>query len=461
MTRTKEERLEEVKRILVEIGEEKSEDKKEEELKEIVELINKKRTFAEISDSSESELGDHKQKKPRLSAAFPDRGRTAVGPQVEHVSAYVLFEELVNSSVRGKKRSEATQAIVDSFKNLPLSTKAITEIAGETSIEKLQGFYDKDQRKENYEKVRKVLTGEGEFEKYRQAIKRSNHSILSEIGGKVRDICLFGSNKMGYTSLPIELKGGEKTENPNTGSEKQAKDNLKLLSNFIEDVEMIKSSAASLEQKQKDKGNEKKESILGNKELLTKLETRWGLSKESVEQLIGGGKNIDDFFTTSFDKEDKSTTIQEEIAKHIGELFYYERIEPDKLFDKDDEEWKKIAAKKYNKGTEPRDNNPEIMYQLAGRHLVLIMNCFKGLQQFNEDNKEQLMNKFLKQSLLKDGKWQEQEVDGKKLDLETVKEKVLDKSILNFGQNTYCTKDSEKGKNELQKQQQTATQILR
>lgn len=36
-----------------------------------------------------------------------DRGRAAVGPQVEHVSAYTLFEELIYSSLEGEGLSNA------------------------------------------------------------------------------------------------------------------------------------------------------------------------------------------------------------------------------------------------------------------------------------------------------------------------------------------------------------------
>ena len=378
-------------------------------------------TASSPSSESSAEIPKGRSTKSRMSAGFPDSGRTAAGPQAEHACAYILFEELPISAVRGKKRSEAPEAIVSVFKCLPLSEGAMQQITLATGEEAMKGFYGKDQKRENYGKVRNVFTDE-EFEKHKHAIKRSNHSIISEIGGKVRDICLFGANKMPYASFPTELKDGEKTQNPNTGNEQSAKDNLKLLSNFIEDI-------TSQDQA-------KREKILGNQKLLANLNSKWSIGIETIRQLCEGTQSIDDIFDL----------VQKKISQHVGELFYYERIDPDKLLDKESLEWQQIKQRKYNQAAEPRNNDPEIMYELAGRHLVLVMNCFKGLQRFDEDNKEEIVNKFLKQSVLEHGKWEEVEIEGKHLNLEKLREEVEDRSVLDVQRDNYFTMNSERGK---------------
>ncbi len=78
-------------------------------------LQAKRQRTGDLGSSSESEAEMLKGKgaKSRMSTGFPDRGRTAVGPQVEHASAYVLFEELAISAIKSMKRSDAPKAIAD------------------------------------------------------------------------------------------------------------------------------------------------------------------------------------------------------------------------------------------------------------------------------------------------------------------------------------------------------------
>ncbi len=57
---------------------------------------------------------------------------------------------------------------------------------------------------------------------------------------------------------------------------------------------------------------------------------------------------------------------------------------------------------KYNSGTLPRNNNPEIMYDVAGRHLVATFNAFRGLSRFGRENQEAIVDGFLEESVLKD-----------------------------------------------------------
>jgi hypothetical protein len=76
----------------------------------------------------------------------------------------------------------------------------------------------------------------------------------------------------------------------------------------------------------------------------------------------------------------------------------------DKVMAKD--QTSKAAGKnpKYNQGTKPRNNDLEILYQLAGRHLVLAFNCFSGLGCFHEDYQKRITDDFLQNSVLEENR---------------------------------------------------------
>ncbi len=240
----------------------------------------------------------------------------------------------------------------------------------------------------------------------KEALITANRSKLASAIALIIDDCIFGANKMPYASLPTEGVDS----NPNTGKERTAKNNLKLLSDFLLEIEEAKNLKLSPDPEKQQKWNEKIEELKQDKYLLSNLNKIWGIDNNQANNLIEGKVSADSIFTA----------IQEKISKHISELFYYPSLTKTHEYSIDgeikgwavsEEDWDKvIESKKYNKGTNPRSNDHEILGQLAGRHLVLIFNCFKGISTFDVDNQEIITQDLIEKSVLNDNGWKDEKI---------------------------------------------------
>lgn len=115
--------------------------------------------------------------------------------------------------------------------------------------------------------------------------------------------------------------------------------------------------------------------------------------------------------TISDDIEEKGLSrvkkkFVDKIVQHMLELFYYPRI--DNVIKPNSAKWERIRRKRgYNKGTQPRNNNPEILFQVTARHIVLVFNCFKGLSKLDPDIQDSIVKNFLKGIIEKQG-WEKE-----------------------------------------------------
>jgi hypothetical protein len=341
-----------------------------------------------------------------------DRGRTLIGPQGEHVSAYCLYEELAYMSCEGLSREAAIVAIRENFGKISLGKrglKELEELAGSLSDEEMSSIISREERKKltrnlrgtNYlceakdelAEIAKTLPSDkqdiivnglerieyiGYIDKVKEAIKVSNRAILSGIISEMLDVCIWGANKLEYVSFPEEGLG----KNPNTGEEKKAKDRLRLLSDFLE----------------------KSEDILEDKKAIAKLNKEWGIS-EGILEAVSASSSLDELLSDEKFRQ---------ISDYMGKLFYYPRVEEDKLVDGSSEKWKSIIeSKHYNKVALPRDNDVEKLYQVTARHVVLIFNCFKGLCKLGDEAQEAIVNNFLIDLIEKEG-WKKEGVELRK-----------------------------------------------
>lgn len=207
------------------------------------------------------------------------------------------------------------------------------------------------------------------------------------------------------------------------------------------------------------------ENLLNDPEQITHFEDNWGITRSDLESLLGCAINNNliediksgkDLTGSEVEKEfllikkilkaqfDAKETVQDKMTRRMGQLFYYPHLDQDKVFnytiydpkdyekkEKDyleapkyketadwavsKEDWYNVMkldlklnpikdGKKsdYNKWSKPRNNDPEVMYELTGRHLVVIFNDFKGLSSFGIDSQEEIVDDFLKKSVLKD-----------------------------------------------------------
>jgi hypothetical protein len=351
-----------------------------------------------------------------------DRGRTVIGPQGEHVSAYCLYEELAYISCEGLSREEAIVAIRENFGKISLGKKGLKELeelACSLSDEEMSSIISREDRKKLTRNLRgsnylceakdelgdiaKTLPSDKQdiivngleriehieyIDKIKEAIKLSNRAILSDVISGMLDICIWGSNKLEYVSFPEEGLG----KNPNTGEEKKAKDGLRLLSDFLEDVSDVLCG----------KVEKTEEDSLFNKKTKQKLAKEWGITKERIGELLSGKIQLDDIL----DNEAFGN-----ISNYMGKLFYYPRVAEDKLIDGSSEEWGSIIeSKHYNKGALPRDNAVDKLYQVTARHVVLIFNCFRGLCKLSVRTQQAIVDSFLNDLIEKEG-WKEKGVE--------------------------------------------------
>lgn len=454
-----------------------------------------------------------------------------IGKQAEHASAYVLFEELAYSSIEGVKVTKAAELLRKSFETLPLAQEVVDEICSEA--EKDRPVITKKERKEITRAIRgnNYFASQSEYleehisslpedhpskrilekgqerariidEEYiKSAIVSSNMHHASSCVTAIMDSCLYGSNRMENVTFPKEGV----PDNPNTGEEKGAKNDLKLLSNFLLEIKEIndisgedklkrleeldfkdledrwnisririidllsKGTEKTFQEKlddlldlrvgdlsadlqhfsqdidtiQKYKGGKRKEEALARLDSLInepQSEYRAFLQNEcniTQDDLTSLKENPDStlFYLNLRDKVDQTRpmAVQDKISQRMGHLFYYPRVDPDNL-PENSQEWQEALAKgTYTQGTKPRDNNPDTMYEVVGRHIVLTMNCFRGLSEFETENQKQLVREFLNNSILKQQGWnQEPEFNLKKLNDGITEYSTLDHETGNF-----------------------------
>jgi hypothetical protein len=372
-----------------------------------------------------------------------DRGRTLIGPQGEHVSAYCLYQELAYMSCEGLSRKETIARIKENFGKLSIgesNLKKLEEVA--SSIDDAAvGLINREERKlltrtlrgvnklisvkaelikifadENITKLlsaeQALLIREGlerlsevkEVNDVKNAIRESNRFKLSSLIVEMLDICIWGANKLEYVSFPREGLG----ENPNTGEEKKAKDGLRLLSNFLE----------------------KNEDVTEDKKSIAKLNKVWGISEDMLKA-VSTSSSIDELL--SYEKF-------KQISDYMGKLFYYPRVEPKDLIDPSSHEWSEIVKAKYNKDALPRDNDVEKLYQVAARHVVLIFNCFRGLSCFSEIRQRKIVDSFLNDLIEKEG-WREEEVE-----LDSFLDALDEYAILFYKEGNFSMKEHDESK---------------
>jgi hypothetical protein len=386
---------------------------------------------------------------------MPDRGRTMLGPQGEHVSAYTLYEELVFSIIENTNTKHAIDELSSGLACLPLNEKAKKELeaiyegVGEqikenisrekrrkitgtltachrltNDAEMIDRFCDsvstneenkKDAKnvKQNLKEIQAHrLDDASDITKVRDAIRDANRLNLSTLVQKTVNVFLAGANKMDYVSFPEE--GAE--PNPNTGQEKVTKNSLRLLSDFLHSLYDVLD---------KDPQTEETEFIGIVKAYGAKLKDYFGIEID----LSSGLKIVTNQKLTQEEKFQQLTDcfinviVENRIAAKISALFWYPKLE--NQLNSTSNTWKDIVERKrYNKGTQPRNNDLTILYHVTARHIVLIFNCFNALQMFNSDRKEKIIDTFLV-NVIKDQHWEQM------IELQQLKEAITDKIKLN------------------------------
>ncbi|MBU6140402.1 MAG: hypothetical protein KGP29_02445 [Proteobacteria bacterium] len=408
----------------------------------IQKLPQRKRGESKDSDSStEVIMGDGKSSgnKSRVSTGgttvtTPNtRGRTAAGPQVEHALAYVVYESIAKKAIAGQKISQASEKMREAFEAFPIKPEAMEELISRTeaiSQEALRFRTTKRSLKERKDSGNNPLSEE-DYSATHDALIIAARAQYAKMIEATMDVCLFGANKMPNVSYPTEGVA----PNPNTGKEKEAKNNLLLLDNFIERVASVYNSSA-------EDAEEAKTNLLNDSEFLGRLKTKWGVSREIVESLFE--ITVPSSATASADLEDSEESpleqklsevllprIHAQLARNMGELFYYPSLPVDqthrypikvgsgrteRLIEENwsvsQEEWQDVmkanpttgerveGAPKYNKGTLPRSNNLDEMYKTVAQAEVAFSKLLPSLQYFGEEKYEAIMNGFLINSVI-------------------------------------------------------------
>lgn len=338
-----------------------------------------------------------------------ERGRTAIGPQVEHATARVVYSRMVDQIIDRTTISKTRDALRKAFSHLPISSDALGEMGnvvdeaeGRISIFKAE--------RENIKKLKGRTDLPFNPDLVNEVMVEGIKAMNAKTAAILIDYAVFAANKMPYANFPTEGV----PSNPNTGSEQTAKNRLGLLSDVIESVATIRDLSEKTDERSQRKLQEEQDRFREyfSPKRQGNLREHWGITGEWVDDLLEKRMEIDDLFTA---------TLQDKIANHVGQLFYYPRLtnphvntvidgvlgdwavtqeEWDKTMARDEDSVAKRKAPKYNSGTLPRNNDPEIMYDVAGRHLVATFNAFRGLSRFGRENQEAIVDGFLEKSVL-------------------------------------------------------------
>ncbi|MDX2083647.1 MAG: hypothetical protein SFV53_06655 [Rickettsiales bacterium] len=341
---------------------------------------------------------------------FGDRGRTVAGPQVEHALAYVVYESIAKEAIAGQKISKAAEKITEAFSSFSISDKAMSEM--NLRLNELSKKAMEFRTTKRFLKVQKETNPNFLSEKYdiiHESLIRSARAKYAEMISSAMDICLLGANKMPNVSYPTEGVA----PNPNTGKEKEAKNNLLLLTNFLKRALEASRSAG------------KRSELLDDSKFLKKLEKKWGIKEQQINSIFSGLEEKD------FDLSDKLVEIilpqvQEQITQHMGELFYYpslkktypytiNKVKGDWAVSK--EEWcdvmkinpeteERIKSKtpKYNKDTLPRSNDLEEMIKTVGQAQIGFAHMLPDLVLFGKKSYRDIMDRFLNNSVIENSR---------------------------------------------------------
>ena len=387
-------------------------------------IDQRKRGTSKDSESSTEtivgEKGGSSRSKARFSlgtktATLGDRGRTASGPQVEHALAYVVYESIAKKAISGQKISEAAGKIMEAFAAFPISEQAMEEMGDrmtEITQEAMRFRTAKRSLKAQKEDNPNFLP-EDDYNASHDALKIAARAEYARMISSAMDTCLLGANKMPNVSYPTE--GVD--PNPNTGKEKEAKNNLLLLNSFLGRAVQTQDGT----------------DLLGDSEFIKTLEKKWGISEEQVNSIFVGSE------TEDFDLEDQLgdiilPVVQAQLTKHMGELFYYPSlqqtyrypikvksgreefvIEKDWAVSRDEwcdvmkidpttEERIKGKTPKYNKGTLPRSNDLDEMIKTVGQAQVGFAHMLPELAFFGKRSYRTIMEDFLTNSAINNSK---------------------------------------------------------
>ena len=85
----------------------------------------------------------------------------------------------------------------------------------------------------------------------------------------------------------------------------------------------------------------------------------------------------------------------------------------------------------------PRNNNVEILYHVVARHIVLIFNCFKGLQKLSADQQESIVYHFLEKVIESQG-WKNEGINAQQL-----RDATMLKAYINYETSHFAMKTTE------------------
>ena len=247
------------------------------------------------------------------------RPRTAVGPQVDHTTAYALFEYILKEAVVNKPIDAAVGCVIKAVEYMQSSEQRFdideifTSFKNETQV-----MYDAILKQEEL-----------------QNIQNSSDHTVAALYEKI--VTLRNTTVQVYLSRLIECLANR----------------FLTYRNQLAFVSFPREGSLSAD---KDEGAKIKTAI----QSLKALEDGWAAIQDS-------------------EKEDKINEIVEQMA----ELFFYPKIDEKDLFDlskkEDLDEWEKIKKQKgYRVNTLPRNNDLDMLALMITRHLILINACFEG-----------------------------------------------------------------------------------
>ncbi len=314
-----------------------------------------------------------------------NRAPTNIGPQGAHASAYHLIEMLVKSISGYSNVEEAAKRLFSFFSDL----KGTLEYDNAA----LKDFLKEHKPSAQYKLI---------FNNYEEGLEARNKDLENIIDQAIDKINLLittkKTNAQNAEQIKILILKGSKI--PLTSLEEKILSNVNIdtlcqevdkkfnLDNSNEIIQELAATYLTIR-------NKIPYTAFPSEGNLSSLQNEGAIIKAACQKLAEINRSLEEKPVSEKSNLNKKSN---EIAQQILNTFWHPKIPNEDLIDLDDPQqeadWAKLVKKKYTAGTQPRNNDLNILCNVASNHLDLIAKCFPHFTD-NETLEKMIYKKFI------------------------------------------------------------------
>ncbi len=370
------------------------------------------------------ENAENKEGKSEASLRISGRPPTHMGAQGDHASAYYLIQNVAHAIIAKKNLAEAT-------------------LSAFSLLDRLQAKFEADitmlQEKISANNALNIITPEIYLQQVTELIARS-HEFTALIDQTKEKIGKQQSNNSDEQSLENILKGlFELAKNNQPFKNTYLNKDYTLEDAQEETLKKLATATEVVKTKQLEKdiiSIIKGYLTIRNKLPYTAFPTEGNLPPPPGEgsRIKTAANQLKVLAEVLEEQKDSNgidhTDYAQKISRQMFELFWYPKIPKKKLITMD--KWDAIKGS-YNKGTKPRDNDLETLYEVTANHIDLVFTCypeFTNPREFTNQIVENFVALVASKGTIKNvtANW-----GMPKDEYETFVRKVINKLVLGYG----------------------------